>query len=603
VPSITSWTRLEPDAAAGDLQVALTARVLDPLWLITRQWQFGEFQGEDTGTPVMARVRASTTMLTRIHLGELPPNSQIQAPAYDPAAVPIEVMVERRPARPRGPADPSALRFAVEAGLHFLRMLAAQPLSQDYRDAFVRRFALQAPDPASAAGLDGDTRRFLALMVGRAVDARALEVACRASSPPALDADPVLGIAASDRAEVRDAAIAWLAWYESLFSEPGAADDAWVPGRLEYHVSVAARLSPDPFDERTLSATQFAGGRLHWNSFDINAEVRTGTDGDAAVTSVTRTVVPAPVHVPGGPAARFWQFEDGRLDYSRLATTPTDLVHLLLTEYASSYGNDWFLVPLVLPTGSLTRVDSLVVTDSFGIRTLLRPIGDRALPDPHWAMWQLGYTHRPGATIPGGEPNLFFLPPSLGDALSGPVLEDVLFMRDETANLAWGIERTLESPIETAAALGPYDGPDGGLTPATGTAPGPAPANGTDIDLGDGGVPSRYLLATSVPANWVPLVPVELVLADGLVADRLQVAAVLRPDGSQQVQRPQTRLLDVPGLLLFDEEVPREGARVTRARRLARWTDGSTWLWAANGVQVGRGEGSSGLRFDGLQRG
>lgn len=58
----------------------------------------------------------------------------------------------------------------------------------------------QPPDPASAAGLDGDTRRFLALMAGRAVDARALEAACRASSPPALDTDPALGIAASDRA-------------------------------------------------------------------------------------------------------------------------------------------------------------------------------------------------------------------------------------------------------------------------------------------------------------------------------------------------------------------------------------------------------------------
>ena len=53
----------------------------------------------------------------------------------------------------------------------------------------------------------------------------------------------------------------------------------------------------------------------------------------------------------------------------------------------------------------------------------------------------------------------------------------------------------------------------------------------------------------------------------------------------------------LPELLLYDEEVPREGVHVTRGRRMARWIDGSTWVWTAFRKQVGRGEGSSGLRF------
>ena len=79
-----------------------------------------------------------------------------------------------------------------------------------------------------------------------------------------------------------------------------------------------------------------------------------------------------------------------RIDYGLTPVGPTDLAHLMMIEYASSYGNDWFVVPLTLPVGSLTRIDSLVVTDSFGVRTLLRPIGDRALPRPNWSMWQIG---------------------------------------------------------------------------------------------------------------------------------------------------------------------------------------------------------------------
>jgi hypothetical protein len=67
----------------------------------------------------------------------------------------------------------------------------------------------------------------------------------------------------------------------------------------------------------------------------------------------------------------------------------------------------------------------------------------------------------------------------------------------------------------------------------------------------------------------------------------------------EDVFEPQGLILD-PGreLLLHDEEVPREGARVTRSYQYARWSDGSTHLWIGRRKQPGRGEGSSGLRFD-----
>jgi hypothetical protein len=36
-------------------------------------------------------------------------------------------------------------------------------------------------------------------------------------------------------------------------------------------------------------------------------------------------------------------------------------------------GNDWFVIPIDLPVGSLCRTQSLVVTNTFGERTLIRP--------------------------------------------------------------------------------------------------------------------------------------------------------------------------------------------------------------------------------------
>jgi hypothetical protein len=49
---------------------------------------------------------------------------------------------------------------------------------------------------------------------------------------------------------------------------------------------------------------------------------------------------------------------------------------------------------------------------------------------------------------------------------------------------------------------------------------------------------------------------------------------------------------------IFEEEIPREGARVTRSYQYARWLDGQPLLWIGRKKTIGRGEGSSGLRFD-----
>jgi hypothetical protein len=111
---------------------------------------------------------------------------------------------------------------------------------------------------------------------------------------------------------------------------------------------------------------------------------------------------------------------------------------------------------------------------------------------------------------------------------------------------------------------------------------------------------------TTVPPNWIPLLPVQLLnpaapagTTFGQTISRLQKGEVLQPDGSKKVRQSLSDVLNASGnLMLYDEEVPREGARLTRQRRLTRWTDGSTWLWTSFRNQVGQGEGSSALRFD-----
>ena len=50
----------------------------------------------------------------------------------------------------------------------------------------------------------------------------------------------------------------------------------------------------------------------------------------------------------------------------------------------------------------------------------------------------------------GPAPNTFLLAPSLVQSLASGPVEEVLFLRDEMANLAWGIERVVESALSSS---------------------------------------------------------------------------------------------------------------------------------------------------------
>jgi hypothetical protein len=583
-PSVTSWTRIEPSVRDPAMRHGLSARVFDPLWMLTRQWQVSEFQGEDAGSPVMSRVRGQTTLVSRCYLGAIAPNTATAAAPYDSERMPLEVLVERQRVRPAAFDDASQLRLVVDAGLHFLRMLEQHKLTR-YRQRFISCYPL--PQMTPPEGADDSTRRFIATMAGRTVDARLLEEAFRPAGDAAPSLDPRLNVTAADGDKVWRVATNWLTWYANLFSESAPdTPPAWNPERMEYAVSISGRLSADPLAERTLTAAELYEGHLDWADFDVNLEVNLGTQDDRRFRSIVQTTIPAPVSFHGSPAVRFWEFEDARVEYGLLPAGPGDLAQLLMIEYASSYGNDWFLVPFDLQVGSLTAVDSLVVTDSFGVRTLLRPLGDPALPKANWSMYQQAYLRSAGSDTMGVAANLFFLAPALARNLQGAPVEDVMFMRDEMANMAWAIERSTEGPLGTAIERN-----------AAIEAPVPEAA------AVSGGV-QRYVLSSRVPSNWIPLLPVQVPGPNGTMTSRLRRGEVLQPDGSRAKHHALGTLLNPGGpLSLHDEEVPREGIRVTRHYQMARWTGGVTFTWVANRKQVGRGEGSSGLRFDRLEDG
>src|SRR5262249_53205330 len=152
-------------------------------------------------------------------------------------------------------------------------------------------------------------------------------------------------------------------------------------------------------------------------------------------------------------------------------------------------------------------------------------------------------------------------------------VEDVLMLRDELANMAWAVEKTIES--RTGRPLERHED-----EVARRTQPDPPASTAT----------RRYVLQTPVPRNWIPLLPKINQDDTGAVTLRLLARGAMRePVGGPGIP-PRGRLLE-PGTLLdiYDEEVPRTGARVTRLWTLGRAADGSTHLWRGRRKGPGRG--------------
>jgi hypothetical protein len=573
--------RLQPLSRNAEMKNSLQARIYDPLWLLARQWQLGEFQAEDNGSPIMARWRAEGAKLSRYFSGAIKPDTIANAPRYDPS-MPLETLVERETILP-SQEHTAKRRFAAESGQQFLRILdqmrEAEAISRDYRDAFVRKYPFPRLTEGQRATLDSDSLAFIDLMAARVPDGRLLHTAFRVTNAGVIIIAPDLQIAPGDLADVREAARLWLTWFDALFSEPEKDNRSWLPERMEYAFSVGTRFSDG---EVPLTAEEYFEGHLDWYAFDVNLEVTLGGASDDTVTEITHSAIPAPVSFRGMPTPRFWEFEDAQVDFGSVDAGPTDLARMLLVEFSLTYGNDWFVIPVELPVGSLYRCRSLVIEDTFGVRTLLKAASQLSEPHASWRMFQQSHTRRSGLPKPAS--NLFFLTPSLLKGMESKPIEEVLFLRDEMANMAWGVERIVESAAEKP--LNRFEQEIQTTDP---------PFQSADPNK------LTYKLATKVPDNWVPLLPVKS--DEGL---RLRRGKVLKVDGPPEFIAAQGNILQPEvtserGLRIFEEEIPREGIRVTRHYQITRWHDGSTHLWIGRRKRVGSGEGSSGLRFDVLK--
>jgi hypothetical protein len=560
-PIVKGWNRLEGRPRTLDYERALRAEARDALWFLCRQWQFGELQGEDTGSPVDARVVVRSTPLVHFAAAGQP------AVAHD-ARTPLEARAECE----RMPRD---LNMHVDTSRTFFRSVASR-LPGKLIQARAEYQAHYPLNEASLSGwLDADTKSMLPLAAAAAVDAGKLLDEIASGAHDAFLAALPGAFSAGDQSTLRDVAEELARQFGALYTESAGPDAvAWNGRFLEYQFSCAAESTDRP--QIALTAEGYASGHLDWYSFDIDArpESRLTRDGAeiSAVEETALSFLPAPVSFGGMPNPRYWEMENSKTEFADIDANTTDIARLLLTEFALVYGNDWCVIPYEVDIGAVHEVVGLLMTDDFGEQILVPAAGQGI--DDVWQRWSM-FTLSTNAAS-GAADTLLFMPPALTKSLDAEPIEKVHFLRDEMANMAWAIERVI--PAASGAGTNGYDA----TRPATVSTP-PSTA---------GKAPAKYTLGTEVPNNWHPFVPVHV------------------PDGNRKVQLQRSRMpgpdREIYGKVLAkpspyyvnEEEVPRAGKIVTRRIRRARWLDGSTFVWVGRRATTGKGEGSSGLAFD-----
>ena len=410
------WNRLEPRPLKKDFSRTLRAEVYDALWMLNRQWQFGEFKGEDTGSAIFAQVELKHTKLTRYTTGD---GSQGVTPYSE--AIPLEVQVESED-------PPFDLKMQMQFSLYFKKLLQRSSLPSAVYDDFVQAYKLDPPSFANPEEAARHTTQSGAWLLWKTASKRGLMDGGRlhddfkhnlVNGTPISNLIPYTPANATEETALTNVATALVDWFEQTY-RPNTS--AWQPERLEYQFANAVP-NPQGGPREALVADEYYQGKLDWYAYDLDGTNTTSplvhpaplAGEDTTVHTEVLNVLPAPVRFNGMPTPRWWEMEDGFINLGDLAQSTVDVPKVLLAQFGLIFNNDWQLIPMRRPIGSLGAVSKIIVTDVFGQKTAVSSANNAhyntAKGAYDWSLYSL--SHQDQATLDGR----LFLPPTLDKTL------------------------------------------------------------------------------------------------------------------------------------------------------------------------------------------
>ena len=279
------------------------------------------------------------------------------------------------------------------------------------------------------------------------------------------------------------------------------------------------------------------GPQLDWYHFDVAA--RRAPAGRRE--TVETRMVPTQLTFRGAPHPRWWRFEDGDAYFDSPFDPEPNVLSMLLPEFFFIDINNWYRGAAAAdrraPSARSRACVSSTASASRPSRAELRQRGCR--------VGDVLAGARRGRRSGDGGGAFLYVPNIAVDVLDNDQVEEVVFTRDEEANLVWASERLVTL------------------------------ADGTQVRNGDGTAPAPlrqptrgrvYRLRSDVPPLFHSL---RAALSHALSDVRRNVPAARPHDrgaGRAAVPQPDRRRI----VALNEAEVPRSGVRVRRTHRYAR---------------------------------
>jgi hypothetical protein len=297
-PTLVLWNRLEGRPRAEEFDRALRAAIRDPLWMLAKQWQLGEFQGDDAGSPVFAKLHLATTRLDKYQ----PAAHEAQPFSTD---VPLEGTVEQRPIPLTMDEKVFSLDLRLMLGRHWLKLLRER-VGAGFSDFYIGEYGIEVPvegdeDQAAILAHPEAWQRFAAV-AGRKMDGGDFYLRLKNGVP----ASQGLGVPDPPSGDIDILGDEFVAWVDQFFLQPHEPEQsAWKPENLEYQFACSA---PFGEGERVYEAEEYYTGRLDWFNLSINDEhpPLELPDGEPAAdlqSTQTMSFIPVPLDFEGMPNA------------------------------------------------------------------------------------------------------------------------------------------------------------------------------------------------------------------------------------------------------------------------------------------------------------
>jgi hypothetical protein len=388
------YVRVESTIFDPEYARNLRAEVRDGLWMLCRQWQMGEFIGEDAGSPFVVSVTAARR----------------NAMPAEYTGQPLEPFVEAE-------HYPDDLYTRIQAG-QYLQSL----LSDTAEKKFLESFKLAGLPSAKLETIKTQPEAYSLFQALKNKQIDGLQVYEKMGGTWIENTFNPTGESSS----IKEIIGRFRAWFEKKYPR----NDHWKTRSLDY----TFELKGDTANAPAIKAEAYAGGKLDWDDVQLSnlASLNTPTH--------YNEFIPTPFTFKGMPAARWWEMEDSSVNLRRVDVSKTGILDTLFLEFALQYSNDWFLIPYTMDIGEVCTLHAIKVKDIFGVTTVIQQ-GSTGAGNNRFSLFE--------QAIEGGAPPSLLLFPAVSNMLESKPIEQVHFMRDEMANMVWAVESILPSQLGT----------------------------------------------------------------------------------------------------------------------------------------------------------